>query len=116
MKPVARARAFARIAAPATTDVVTRGPLRRGLEADPGIPRSGPVFAFAWTSPPIPGRRKEVPMAAIVRRWVRALCEECGETVPFEVRPDWSLVCPECRAEKALDPSGLYAVVPIRAA
>lgn len=55
-------------------------------------------------------------MAAIVRRWVRALCEECGETVPFEVRPDWSLVCPECRAEKTLDPSGLYAVVPIRAA
>ena len=55
-------------------------------------------------------------MAAIVRRWVRALCEECGETVPFEVQPDWSLICPECRAEKTLDPSGLYAVVPIRAA
>ncbi|MCG3134290.1 MAG: hypothetical protein HMLKMBBP_01584 [Planctomycetes bacterium] len=47
-------------------------------------------------------------MASILRRWVRALCEECGETVSFEVRPDWSLVCPECRSELQLEPNGLY--------
>jgi hypothetical protein len=56
-----------------------------------------------------PGGTEEVPMAAIVRSWMRTHCNACKVTRIFELKSGWVLQCRECGNERHLATNGLLA-------